>query len=86
MLNLQLEQLKRLPQRSNETWQGGLFRMPSWVTGEGDKPFRAWVSSYPNLYEVSEPQSLRMKLVGGARVMEFLGVGQVPDTPPPGVG
>jgi tetratricopeptide (TPR) repeat protein len=48
MINLQVERLKRLPLRSGEIWQGGLVRMPVWVTGEGPQPFRPitamWVS------------------------------------------
>jgi tetratricopeptide (TPR) repeat protein len=41
MAVFQIERLKRLPQRSNETWQGGFIRLPGWVTDEGPKPFRA---------------------------------------------
>ena len=44
MLNFQIEQLKRIPQRPHEVWQGGLFRMYSWIRGEGSKPFRPWVA------------------------------------------
>lgn len=40
MPNIHIEQLKRLPQRPDEVWQGGLVRMPSWVVGEGARPYR----------------------------------------------
>jgi len=36
-----LEALRFLP-RKRETWQGGLVRMPLWVTEEGPEPYRAW--------------------------------------------
>jgi len=48
MPNFQIERLKRLPQRGDEVWQGGLVRMPAWVTDEGPEPYRpilpVWVS------------------------------------------
>jgi hypothetical protein len=48
MLNFQIEQLKRLPQRSNEAWQGGFVRMPTWIVGKDDRPYRPvaclWIS------------------------------------------
>ena len=36
-----LEALRFLP-RKRETWQGGLVRMPMWVTGEAPGPYRPW--------------------------------------------
>jgi tetratricopeptide (TPR) repeat protein len=33
----------RLPQRTDERWQGGLVRLPSWVD-EPDGPFRPWAA------------------------------------------
>lgn len=33
----------RLPRRSDECWQGGLVRLPSWVD-EPDGPFRPWAA------------------------------------------
>ena len=36
-----LEALRFLP-RKRETWQGGLVRMPLWVTGEAPGPYRPW--------------------------------------------
>gem|GEM_PF-295585 len=44
MLNFQIEQLKRVPQRPDTIWQGGLFRMYSWVAEESRKPFRPWAA------------------------------------------
>ena len=43
MRNLQMERLKRLPKRANETWQGGWVRLPTWINEAGDKPYRPWV-------------------------------------------
>jgi len=40
MANVQIERLKRLPRRTDEVWQGGLVRMPAWVTEEGPEPYR----------------------------------------------
>lgn len=51
-----LEDLKRLPRRPRETWQGGLVRVPAWVTEPGKEPVRpwggAWVSLGPGLVHV----------------------------------
>jgi tetratricopeptide (TPR) repeat protein len=62
MVNLQVERLKRLPQRADDTWQGGLVRMPAWVTGEGPKPFRpvsaVWLSLQTGLLHMS-PETRR---------------------------
>jgi len=44
MPNFQIEQLKRMPQNRDQTWQGGLFRLYSWITGEGTKPYRPWAA------------------------------------------
>jgi tetratricopeptide (TPR) repeat protein len=41
MLNFQIERLKQLPLRREETWQGGRVRL-AWVMEEKDKPFRPW--------------------------------------------
>ena len=58
MLDFNLERFKRLPLQPGVIWQGGLFRMPGWMTGEGDKPFRPlmalWVD--PTGPRVSQPQ------------------------------
>jgi tetratricopeptide (TPR) repeat protein len=48
MINLSVERLKLLPQRRNETWQGGVVQLPVWITEEGPTPFRpvvgVWIS------------------------------------------
>ena len=38
-----IEHLKTLPKHSEETWQGGLIRMPGWITGEGPVSYRAYI-------------------------------------------
>ena len=42
MPNAQVERLKRLPRRANETWQGGWVRLPTWINEAGGKPYRPW--------------------------------------------
>ncbi|MFQ5805539.1 MAG: tetratricopeptide repeat protein [Phycisphaerae bacterium] len=42
MLNIHVERLKRLPQRPDETWQAGTFRLPSWYAESDGKPSRPW--------------------------------------------
>jgi tetratricopeptide (TPR) repeat protein len=37
-----LDRLKRLPQKPKEVWQGGLVRVPSWVTEPGKAPVLPW--------------------------------------------
>ncbi|MGH9748459.1 MAG: tetratricopeptide repeat protein [Candidatus Polarisedimenticolia bacterium] len=37
-----LDRLKRLPRKPGEVWQGGLVRMPSWVTEPGQAPVLPW--------------------------------------------
>ena len=37
-----IKRLKTLPRRPDETWQGGLIRMPAWVTDEGPEPYRPY--------------------------------------------
>jgi hypothetical protein len=39
----ELNKLRALPQRRGEVWQGGLVRMPSWVTGEDAGPYRPYL-------------------------------------------
>lgn len=39
----QSEQLRALPQRRGEVWQGGLVRLPAWITQEGPEPFRPYM-------------------------------------------
>ena len=45
-MNFQVERLKRLPQRTKETWQGGLTRLPMWVQGAGQEPYRPWIAGW----------------------------------------
>ncbi|MCY2928686.1 MAG: hypothetical protein NTV86_04170 [Planctomycetota bacterium] len=49
MANFQVERLRQLPQRAGETWQGGFIRLPSWIKGEGDKPYRAVIALWGSL-------------------------------------
>jgi hypothetical protein len=38
-----LERFKRLPQQSEDEWQGGLVRMPTWLERDPDgRPYRPW--------------------------------------------
>jgi len=39
----EIEQMKALPRRPGEVWQGGLLRMPTWITEEGPKPYRPYI-------------------------------------------
>ena len=59
MPNLQIERLKRLPRRSEETWQGGWVRLPSWVRDDDGAPYRPWaplwISVQRNLVGHVEP-------------------------------
>ncbi len=43
MVDLMLERLRRLPQREDEVWQGGLIRLPAWIE-EPPAPYRPWVA------------------------------------------
>ena len=49
MRHFQVERLRRLPQRSGETWQGGFVRLSGWVQEKDEKPYRAvaplWIST-----------------------------------------
>jgi hypothetical protein len=47
-MNFQVERLKQLPQRPRERWQGGLFRMPTWVPNDDDKLYRPWSAAWVN--------------------------------------
>lgn len=41
--SLIIERFKRLPRLSNDRWQGGLARLPSWIDrGPEGKPYRPW--------------------------------------------
>ena len=43
MSDPQIERLKKLPKRSNETWQGGWVRAPGWVAEGDEEPHRLWI-------------------------------------------
>ena len=43
MSDMQIERLKNLPKRSNETWQGGWVRAPGWVAEGDEEPHRLWI-------------------------------------------
>ena len=49
MANFQIEQLKQLPQRANETWQGGFIRLPGWIMEGRERPFRAIATMWGSL-------------------------------------
>lgn len=46
--SLRVGRFVRLPRRSDERWQGGLVRLPSWVE-EPDGPFRPWAAVWVSL-------------------------------------
>ncbi|MDQ7007690.1 MAG: hypothetical protein Q9Q40_10685 [Acidobacteriota bacterium] len=68
------QRLESLACRKNETWQGGLLRLPIWVEDDSGRPFRpwiaAWVSLRTGLTAVSEPAA-RHEL-GPARLLALL--------------
>ncbi len=39
MTDPRIQQWASFPNRPHETWQGGLVRVPSWITGEGPAPY-----------------------------------------------
>jgi len=59
-MNFQIERLKQLPQRKNETWQGGLTRMPLWLHERNTEPYRPWVAGWisikTKLIHTTEPR------------------------------
>ena len=68
-MNLQVERLKRLPQKKNEIWQGGLLRAPAWIVGEDQKYYRPWMGGWIsiktkqiNLSEPAEKKSIDLAL------------------------
>lgn len=44
-----LDRLKRLPRKPMEVWQGGLVRMPSWITESGQAPVLPWGGVWKSL-------------------------------------
>ena len=59
MLEFNIERFKRLPVQPG-IWQGGIFRMPAWVTGEAEKPFRPLIAMWVNPGDprVSQPSTV----------------------------
>jgi tetratricopeptide (TPR) repeat protein len=59
--SLQLARFARLVRRSNDTWQGGLVRMPTWVEDPDGTPYRpwggVWVSLETGLVDVKAGES-----------------------------
>lgn len=43
-MDFRIEQLRQLPQRPDEVWQGALVRMPSWVQDDQGEPYRPWAA------------------------------------------
>ena len=74
MGNDPIEQLRQVPQRLDEVWQGGLVRMHSWLMGEGSKPYRPWVAIWVsvNADKISPPMVLRPDEVEPARALDSL--------------
>jgi len=70
-MKFQIERLKRLNRRANETWQGGLVRLPVWVDGQNDqKPCRPWVAGWVSLKtklfhmtQLQRPQDMNFEVV-----------------------
>jgi len=48
IISSQVERLRRAAVRTSDVWQGGIFRMPGWITGEKRRPYRVlvpvWIS------------------------------------------
>ena len=59
--SLMLARFTRLPRRSQDTWQGGILRMPMWVDGPDGTPYRplgaVWVSLETGLANVKLAES-----------------------------
>ncbi|MEK7993972.1 MAG: tetratricopeptide repeat protein [Planctomycetota bacterium] len=64
-MNFQVERLKRLPQRTKETWQGGLTRLPMWAREPDQEPYRPWIAGWisikTKLIHTSEPRGPQEK-------------------------
>lgn len=74
MDEIRIKRLKALPRQGDEVWQGGLVRMPVWVTGEGPEPYRPviaiWVAVRADLVHAGE--ALRPDEVDPAAAVEAL--------------
>ena len=59
MKNLHVKRLKKLPRRADDTWQGGLIRLPGWITGESSEPHRPraplWTSKKTRAVHLGDP-------------------------------
>jgi tetratricopeptide (TPR) repeat protein len=64
-MNFQIERLKQLPQRSKETWQGGLIKLPMWVQDRDQEPYRPWIAGWisikTQLIHTTEPKKPQEK-------------------------
>ena len=72
-----IDRLKSLPQRADEIWQGGLIRMPHWITGEGREPYRPYLPLWVAVGDdkvhagtVTRPEERNLDLAMGA-LLEF---------------
>ncbi|MCJ7676075.1 MAG: hypothetical protein MUO33_13120 [Sedimentisphaerales bacterium] len=45
----QIERLRRLPQHTSETWQGGLTKLPRWIQERSREPYRPWIAGWISL-------------------------------------
>lgn len=74
MDNDPVEQLRLVPQRLDEVWQGGLIRMHSWVTGESQKPYHPWAAIWVAVKadKVGQPILLRPEEVDFSRAVDAL--------------
>jgi tetratricopeptide (TPR) repeat protein len=45
----QIERLRRLPQHTSETWQGGLTKLPMWIQERSREPYRPWIAGWISL-------------------------------------
>ncbi|HPF38095.1 MAG TPA: hypothetical protein PK093_05590 [Phycisphaerae bacterium] len=58
MSNFNLERFKKLSRQPSATWQGGVFRLPTWVLDDDGKPFRPMMALWADVTTgiVSSPQ------------------------------
>ncbi len=48
-----MEQLSELPLREDEVWQGGLIRMPVWISGGDEEPFQPFIALWVAIESVT---------------------------------
>ena len=74
MTQAAIDRIEHLDCRKDETWQGGLLRLPIWVEGDDGRPFRPWVAAWTSLRTglavVSEPAARHE--VGVERLLALL--------------